>query len=493
MFGMSLHCHTQRTLLVSLTATAAVNHIMLPQDLLMQQLDGCLGVVAVSNMHSKGGGLRVAFHRRNLARLQRVAESSAVKKAAAATAAATAAAGASAAGATAVAGAAAAAAAAAAPAAAASSSSSGRGSGRGSCRGSGRSSGSSVRGGRAVTGTGWGSASKTFGTGRGQQQGPAYGATSVKLKARTAAAIAAGGASDTTVFVHNLGSTQSVLREWEALNALDKLPLMQEILMTPEHKVTITSANGSSSNGSSSNGSSSSSSGDTKAAAAQIRATRAAPSAATVALSKLLQPLDEHSKGVGAGQLGQAFVSWMQGRFNPSQRHAIKAAASDEGFTLVKGPPGTGKTTTLTALLNALHVREYNRFYTAMLGLARADDGVDTEAAWTKLRRTKPHILVTAPSNAGVDNVLQRILANGFLDGGGGRYNPPVIRVGRGAGSATKSVVLDDQVLCTTVLLYYYITVLLQATVLLYYCKLLYACFNTSYCSLLLHRVQFVH
>jgi AAA domain len=433
----------------------------------MQQLDGCLGVVAVSNMRSKGGGLRVAFHRRNLARLQRVVESSAVKKAAADAATA---AGPAAAGATA--GSSVTGAAAAIPSAP---SSSGRGSGRGSSRGSGRGSGSSVRGGRAVTGTGSGrgSASKTFGTGRGQQQGPAYGATSVKLKAPTAAAIAAGSSSDTDVFVHNLGSTQSVLREWEALNALDKLPLMQDILMTPEQKVSVTSANGSSSNCSSSNGSSSS----TKAAAAQIRATRAAPSAATLALSKLLQPLDEHSKGVGAGQLGQAFVTWMQGRFNPSQRLAIAAAASDEGFTLVKGPPGTGKTTTLTALLNALHVREYNRFYTAMLGLARAEDGVDTEAAWTKLRRTKPHILVTAPSNAGVDNVLQRILANGFLDGGGGRYNPPVIRVGRGAGSASKAVVLDDQVLCAT-------------TVLLHYCMLLYACLNASYCSLLVH---FVH
>jgi AAA domain len=363
-------------------------------------------------MKVKGGGLRVGFHRRNVQRLLRTPEG---KKTAAAAAATTAAATA-----------------ATATAAAASSKSSGRGSGS--------SSSSSSRGGR---GSGRGANGQTFGTGRGQQQGPAYGATSVKLKPSAAAADAS--TTDTTLYAFNLGSTQSVLREWEALNALDKIPLLQEVLMTPEQKVTVTS--------SSSSSSSSSSGGDTKAAAAQIRATRAAPNAATVALSKLLQPLDEHSKGVGAGQLGQAFVSWMQGRFNASQRHAIEAAASDEGFTLIKGPPGTGKTTTLTALLNALHVREYNRFYTAMLGLARADEGVDTEAAWTKLRRTKPHILVTAPSNAGVDNVLQRILANGFLDGGGGRYNPPVVRVGRGAGSSAHAVVLEQQVLL--VLLWY--------------------------------------
>lgn len=45
---------------------------------------------------------------------------------------------------------------------------------------------------------------------------------------------------------------------------------------------------------------------------------------------------------------------------------------------------GTGKTTTLKALLNALHQREYNRYYEQLLKLARVPPE-DTPAAWDKL------------------------------------------------------------------------------------------------------------
>ncbi|CAM9197713.1 unnamed protein product [Phaeothamnion confervicola] len=50
----------------------------------------------------------------------------------------------------------------------------------------------------------------------------------------------------------------------------------------------------------------------------------------------------------------------MHGRFNQSQVEAIAAAATGEGLTLIKGPPGTGKTTTLKAILNAIHQKQYN-------------------------------------------------------------------------------------------------------------------------------------
>jgi hypothetical protein len=30
---------------------------------------------------------------------------------------------------------------------------------------------------------------------------------------------------------------------------------------------------------------------------------------------------------------------------------------------LVQGPPGTGKTATILGILNAFHIREYNRYY----------------------------------------------------------------------------------------------------------------------------------
>lgn len=42
----------------------------------------------------------------------------------------------------------------------------------------------------------------------------------------------------------------------------------------------------------------------------------------------------------------------------------------------------------------------------------------------------KPRILVCAPSNAATDELLDRILTEGFCDFGGGTYRPNVVRVG---------------------------------------------------------------
>ena len=57
------------------------------------------------------------------------------------------------------------------------------------------------------------------------------------------------------------------------------------------------------------------------------------------------------------------------------------------------GPPGTGKTTTLKGLLNSLHLREYNRYYNAVLDVAQLPDD-ETAKAWARVGNEKPHILV---------------------------------------------------------------------------------------------------
>jgi hypothetical protein len=130
--------------------------------------------------------------------------------------------------------------------------------------------------------------------------------------------------------------------------------------------------------------------------------------------------------------LGVGYLEWMTRSFNESQQDAITAAATSQGFTLIKGPPGTGKTTTLKGLLNSLHLREYNRYYNAVLDVARRPDH-ETATAWASIGREKPHILVAAPSNIAVDNIVGKIMDEGFCDGEGRQYFPQIVRVGRGA------------------------------------------------------------
>lgn len=154
----------------------------------------------------------------------------------------------------------------------------------------------------------------------------------------------------------------------------------------------------------------------------------------------------DHKEGtMKLDSLGLKYVQWLSRTFNESQREAITAAATSEGFTLIKGPPGTGKTTTLKGLLNSLHLREYNRYYNAVLDVARRPDN-ETAKAWAQVGNEKPHILVTAPSNAAVDNIVSKVIEEGFCDGEGRRYFPKIVRVGRGLSANVQSVGLENQV-----------------------------------------------
>jgi hypothetical protein len=61
-------------------------------------------------------------------------------------------------------------------------------------------------------------------------------------------------------------------------------------------------------------------------------------------LPRSLAPSLPPSEAVDAAfaELGEGFGKAVLGKFNPSQVGAIKAAATNKGFTLIKGPPGTG-------------------------------------------------------------------------------------------------------------------------------------------------------
>lgn len=79
----------------------------------------------------------------------------------------------------------------------------------------------------------------------------------------------------------------------------------------------------------------------------------------------------------------KASLTFSNTRLNESQQQAVKAIVENTGITIVHGPPGTGKTTTLTE---------------AIVQLVKAGE----------------KILVAAPSNTAVDNIAKGLLAQGI-------------------------------------------------------------------------------
>jgi energy-coupling factor transporter ATP-binding protein EcfA2 len=150
----------------------------------------------------------------------------------------------------------------------------------------------------------------------------------------------------------------------------------------------------------------------------------------------------------------EKFMRYLRLKYNPSQLHAIHTAAEQQGFTLVQGPPGTGKTSTILGILNAIHIREFNQYYKLALEALLGPEGHKCrqqtyEHPWlslvARLTAIKPRILVVAPSNTAVDNIILRVMESGFVDGNGGKYFPNILRVGAGTKSEkVKSVSLED-------------------------------------------------
>jgi hypothetical protein len=241
-----------------------------------------------------------------------------------------------------------------------------------------------------------------------------------------------------------------------------------------------------------------------------------------------------------------SYAAILRQRYNASQLRAIEDAIAEDGegvadstttdssssstnrkqscgFSLVVGPPGTGKTSTVLGILNSLHVRQYNKYYAKVLEVLLGQEGSilqqqRRQREWfnlvIQLSAHKPRILVTAPSNvaviptndsykslfllvsvssrfpfypmpvssssarpsrlhtphsttlflpscslllvhklprallffAQVDNILERLMLAGFLDGTGARYNPTLLRLGGGKAARVAAVSLEDSV-----------------------------------------------
>ena len=95
--------------------------------------------------------------------------------------------------------------------------------------------------------------------------------------------------------------------------------------------------------------------------------------------------------------------------------------------------------------MNSLHIRQYNKYYEDVRHIATDAKG-GRQHALEMARKSKPRLLVCAPSNAAVDNIILKIMEDGFIDGSGNRYNPSMIRVGVGQSSTVKAVALETKV-----------------------------------------------
>ncbi len=157
-------------------------------------------------------------------------------------------------------------------------------------------------------------------------------------------------------------------------------------------------------------------------------------------------------------QVGEREVRECAARYqvNDSQARAILSAVKmEEGFLLIQGPPGSGKTKTILGLVaasieerRARAAKAKSTFLQAQPPVkfrsgsshGRTDGGGEganaagasagaSDAAATPAP-VEEKILICAPSNAAVDEILRR-LKDGIPDGRGGTFTPKMVRLGQ--------------------------------------------------------------
>lgn len=122
-------------------------------------------------------------------------------------------------------------------------------------------------------------------------------------------------------------------------------------------------------------------------------------------------------------------------KVNPAQAKAVKSALDNDAFTLIQGPPGSGKTKTIVALVGALLT---NSFDVKGVTISRPGDVGNFKPA-TRTTTSKK-LLVCAPSNAAVDELVMRF-KEGVKTLHGKNEKLSVIRLGRS--DAINAKVLD--------------------------------------------------
>lgn len=125
---------------------------------------------------------------------------------------------------------------------------------------------------------------------------------------------------------------------------------------------------------------------------------------------------------------------------NEAQAKAVKSALDNDAFTLIQGPPGSGKTKTICALVGAAMTGFLPKQQSKGARLNAANGAANVPKAAKK-------VLVCAPSNAAVDELVMRFKTGlKLMDGSTEKIN--VVRLGRSDAINTnvKDVTLDELV-----------------------------------------------
>lgn len=114
---------------------------------------------------------------------------------------------------------------------------------------------------------------------------------------------------------------------------------------------------------------------------------------------------------------------------NNAQAKAVKSALDNDAFTLIQGPPGSGKTKTICALVGAM--------ITNANGAPRSAGNRSLIPPKVAPRQRNRKLLVCAPSNAAVDELVMRF-REGIRSMTGSTEKVSVVRLGRSEAINTK-------------------------------------------------------
>lgn len=128
----------------------------------------------------------------------------------------------------------------------------------------------------------------------------------------------------------------------------------------------------------------------------------------------------------------------------------------DTRICLVQGPPGTGKTKTVLGMISALlYAKNLNELEKMKPNVTNSrvtnsqslqvEQGVDSQS----LSTSKNRLLICAPSNAAVDELLSRLQDDGIINSRGRISKPKMVRLGKpldGSPSKIEQLTLDTQI-----------------------------------------------